>query len=378
MRQLWAIIRKEFMQIRRDPRTLGIIILAPVIMLVIYGYAINFDIKHIGIIVCDLDRSAASRDFIRGFTASEYFDLTGFEMNPEKLTGYLDAGKCRAVLWIPRGYGRNIKAGIPGTVFLGVDGSDANTAVIAAAYLRAYAGSYAAKILSSRLLRAGQGMRGERMIPFQVEPRIWYNSALQSSHFIVPGLISTLLMMLVSLLTAMAVTGEKERNTFEQLASSPVKPWILILGKILPYSVCSFGGVLLIIPAGIMLFGVPLRGSPVVLFAFIIMFLLAILGFGLFVSTIAKTQQQAMFLAISLTAMPAILLSGFVFPIESMPWPLKLLSYLVPARYFLVSLRGVFLKGVGFEILWPEFLALTIFACILLTMAALRFKKRLD
>jgi ABC-2 type transport system permease protein len=378
MKQLWALIKKEFLQIRRDPRTLGIVLFAPVVMLLLYGYAVNFDIHHIGIVVCDQDMSQESRQFIKGFSSSEYFDVYGYEGNPDHLIGYLDAGKARGVLWIPRGFGRKLNSNIISDVFFGLDGADANTATISLGYFSKYVQSYSTNIILNRLNQTGRGALASRLIPFQTEQRVWYNSELKSSHFIVPGLISTLLMMVVALLTAMAVTNEKERNTFEQLAASPIKAWQLILGKIIPYALVSFLGVLLIIPAGIFWFGVPLRGDIFVLILFILIFLVAVLGIGLFFSTIAKTQQQAMFMVLPATSLPAILLSGFVFPIESMPRFLQIISYIIPARFFLIALRGIFLKGVGLDILWPQALILVVFSVVLMTAASLKFKKRLD
>jgi len=378
LRELWAIIRKEFLQIWRDPRTLGIIIFAPLIMLVLYGYAVNFEIKNIAIAVCDQDQTRMSREFVQGLSANGYFELKKMILDPNKLLAEMDEGTAKAVLWLPAGFQKKILGMKESQVFLGIDGSDANTATIALGYLSGYTRLYSSKLSLARLESSGMASLAQGLIPYRVEQRIWYNPELKSAHFIIPGLISTLLMMLVSLLTAMAITGEKERNTFEQLAASPIKAWQLILGKLIPYAMVSFGGVLLIIPAGILLFQVPLRGSLLVLLFFIMIFLIATLGIGLLISTIAKSQQQAMLLAASLTAMPAVLLSGFVFPIESMPKILQLITNLIPAKFFLVALRGIFLKGIGLDLLWQQAVALLIFATVLLTVASLRFKKRLD
>jgi ABC-2 type transport system permease protein len=378
MKQLWALIRKEFIQIRRDPRTLGLVLFAPIIMLFLYGYAVNFDIKHIKVIICDQDHSQDSRRLIAGISSSEYFDIAGYETNPEQLIGYLDSGRARGVLWIPGGLGRKIAAGATADIFFGIDGADANTASISLGYFTGLIQSYSARIMINQLKRAeSHGLENE-MTLFETEERVWYNSELRSACFIVPGLISTLLMMVISLLTAMAVTNEKERNTFEQLAVSPIKAWQLILGKILPYAVVSFLGVVLIIPTGVFCFGVPLRGSILVMALVIFIFLIAVLGIGLFFSTIAKTQQEAMFMVLPAVVLPAVLLSGFVFPIASMPWLLRVLTNIVPAKFFLVALRGIFLKGAGLDILWPEILYLTIYATVLMTLASLKFKKRLD
>lgn len=378
MRQLWALVKKELLQIRRDPRTLGIILFAPVVMLILYGYAVNFDIRHIGVVVYDQDSSRQSRDLIKAFSSSEYFDLLGYSNNAADLIKYLDSGKARAFLWIPAGFGRKLTAGDSGEIFLGIDGADSNTATIALGYFTGFTRTYSAGIVLERLEASGQSTLAQRLVPFTATEQVWYNPELVSSHFIIPGLISVLLMMMVSLLTGMAITGEKERNTFEQLAASPIHPFTLILGKIIPYAIASFGGVLLIIPAGVFGFGVPLKGNLLVLFLFIIIFLTAALAMGLTFSAIAKTQQQAMLMTMSATLLPAILLSGFVFPIETMPLFLRLISNLIPAKYFLVALRGIFLKGIGLRILWPQLFSLLLFAGFFATVAAVRFKKRLD
>lgn len=378
MRQLRALIKKEFLQIRRDPRTLGIILFMPVVMLILYGYAINFDIRHIGVVVYDEDSSMQSREFVNTFNTSEYFDLLGYSDNSATLSKLLDSGRARAFVWIPAGFGRKLATGDSSEIFLGIDGADSNTATIALGYFTGFIRSYSAGIILHRLKESGRESLIKTMTPFTVREQVWYNPKLISSHFIVPGLISTLLMMMVSLLTGMAITGEKERNTFEQLAASPIHPLILILGKIIPYAIASFGGVLLIIPAGVFGFRVPLRGNLLVLFLFIIVFLTAALAMGLTFSAIAKTQQQAMMMTMTATLLPAILLSGFVFPIETMPLVLRLISNLAPAKYFLVALRGIFLKGIGLQILWPQLLSLVLFAGFFAAVAAIRFKKRLD
>lgn len=378
MRQLWALIKKEFFQIRRDPRTLGIILFAPVVMLVLYGYAVNFDIRHIGVVVFDQDSSRHSREFVKGFSSSEYFDLIGYCDQETDLFKILDTGKARAFVWIPSGFGRKLAAGESSEIFLGIDGADSNTATITLGYFSGFVRFYSSRIALKWLNENGQLKLAKRMVPFTVQEQVWYNPELISAHFIVPGLISVLLMMMVSLLTGMAITGEKERNTFEQLVASPIHPFILILGKIIPYAIASFGGVLLIIPAGIFGFGVPLKGNLLILFLFIIIFLIAALAMGLTFSTIAKTQQQAMLMTMTATLLPAILLSGFVFPIETMPFCLQLISNLIPAKYFLIALRGIFLKGIGLQILWPQLLSLVIFAGFFTTIAAVRFRKRLD
>ena len=258
-----------------------------------------------------------------------------------------------------------------------MDGADANTANVAQGYLNGVVQSYSARIIRDRLQRAGLAGRVSSA-PLAISTRVWYNEELKSSNFIVPGLCGILLMMLTTLLTAMAVTGEKERNTFEQLAASPIHPAELILGKILPYALVSSLGVILVVTLGRGIFGVPLRGSLVTLAVFSGLFLLTALGLGLLISTAAKTQQAAMFLAMTLTILPTILLSGFIFPINNMPPVVRYIAYAVPARYFIVALRGIFLKGVGFGVLWPQAAALAAFAIVVIILAATRFRKRLE
>jgi ABC-2 type transport system permease protein len=238
---------------------------------------------------------------------------------------------------------------------------------------------YSRQIIMKRLTKRGyQAAIPKLLTPFQTAERIWYNPELVSAYFIVPGLISTLLMMLVAMMTAMAITRERERNTFEQLAASPIRPWQIMIGKLVPYAIVSFGGVLLIIPAGICLFGVPFRGNWVELLLFITVFLVTTLGIGLLVSTIAKTQLQAVMLVSTLTTVPAIFLSGFIFPLERLPGWIQIISNIAPAKFFLVALRGMFLKGTGLMVLWPELFELTAFAGLLLILAAKKFTKRLD
>jgi ABC-2 type transport system permease protein len=379
MLQLWALIKKEFLQIGREPLTLGIIILGPVLMLVLYGYSLNSDVKHIGVIVCDQDRTAVSRQFINGFTSSEYFDIRGNTVNSEALSNALEAGWAKAALWISEGFSGQILAGHSGEIFFGLDASDANTATVAAGYFTNYVNRYSRQIIMKRLTKRGyQAAIPKLLTPFQTAERIWYNPELVSAYFIVPGLISTLLMMLVAMMTAMAITRERERNTFEQLAASPIRPWQIMIGKLVPYAIVSFGGVLLIIPAGICLFGVPFRGNWVELLLFITVFLVTTLGIGLLVSTIAKTQLQAVMLVSTLTTVPAIFLSGFIFPLERLPGWIQIISNIAPAKFFLVALRGMFLKGTGLMVLWPELFELTAFAGLLLILAAKKFTKRLD
>lgn len=376
MHRLLSVIRKELIQIRRDPLTFGLVVLAPLVMLLLYGYAVNFDLRHIPIVVCDQDRTPESRDFLAQFPA-DYFRIVSVTAEARVFDRALDAGRARVALWIPSGFGAKVAAGRPVQVYAGLDGADANTANVAQGYLNGVVQSYSARIIRDRLQRAGLAGRVSSA-PLAISTRVWYNEELKSSNFIVPGLCGILLMMLTTLLTAMAVTGEKERNTFEQLAASPIHPAELIIGKILPYALVSSLGVILVVTLGRGIFGVPLRGSLVTLAVFSGLFLLTALGLGLLISTAAKTQQAAMFLAMTLTILPTILLSGFIFPINNMPPVVRYIAYAVPARYFIVALRGIFLKGVGFGVLWPQAAALAAFAIVVIILAATRFRKRLE
>lgn len=375
MRRLLAIIRKELLQMRRDPVTLAISIFAPLFMLMLYGYGINFDIRHIPVTICDQDRSLQSRDLLGDFPA-DYFNIVGVTDDPSSLDNELATGHSRIVLWIPHGFGAKLNSGRQAQVYAGIDGADANTANVSLGYLNTIVKQHSNRIFLGRIQRKLGGITPQ--MPLDFTARVWYNPELKSSHFLIPGLVAILLMMITTMLTAMAITSEKENNTIEQLDASPIHPLELMLGKMIPCVFVSSFGVLLVIVIGRRIFGVPLRGDLVTLAISCLIYLMTALGLGLMISTVAKTQQAAMTLAGTATMLPNILLSGYIYPISNMPPFIQLLTYAVPARYFIIILRGIFLKGIGFNVLWPQVLALGVIATLLTVFATTRFHKRLE
>lgn len=372
----WAITRKEFIQIFRDVRTLAVVIVLPVLMLMLYGYAINLDVKHLRTAVVDEDKSAAARELVRAFENNEYFEVVRYLEAPAQVDGTIERGEARLALVIPRGYARDLASGRRAQVQVLVDGSNPTTASVALSYVSGVMQSYSTQVTLAAAARAGVG-RSEFLRPVDYQPRVWYNPELNSTNYIVPGLIAVILMMLSALLTSMTVVRERERGTIEQLVVSPVMPRELMIGKLIPYVIIAFADVVLVTVAGRMLFDVPLRGSPLLLLALSAVFLVAALGIGLVISTVSTSQQVAMTIAIMATMLPSFLLSGFVFPIASMPRAIQLLTYLIPARYFLVIVREIFLKGVGAQVLWRQAAPLVVFGVAAIGIAALRFKKRL-
>ncbi|MCC6443026.1 MAG: ABC transporter permease [Armatimonadetes bacterium] len=372
----WAIARKEFIQLFRDARTLGVVILLPVVMLVLYGYAINMDVKRLRIAVLDQDRTPESRELVRTLQNSEYFRIVRYPDAPGEIDEMIERGQSQLAVVVPRGYAREIARGRRVVVQAVIDGSDSTTASIGLSYVTGALRSFSADLTLRAAARAGV-TRAEALVPIDYRPRVWYNPELKSSHYIVPGLMAVILMMLSALLTSMTVVRERERGTIEQLVVSPVLPYELMLGKLIPYVAIAFVDVLFVLVVGRGLFGVPLRGSPVLLLSLSGVFLVAALGIGLLISTASGSQQSAMTVAIMVTMLPAFLLSGFVFPIWVMPPFIRAITYLIPARYYLVIVRGVFLKGVGLDALWQPALAMVAFGIVTLGLSALKFKKRL-
>jgi len=372
----WAITRKEFIQLVRDVRTLAVIVVLPVLLLVLYGYAINLDVKHLQTAVVDQDRTSGARDLVRAFSNTEYFDIIRYLDSPAEIDDLIQRGAVKVALVIPRGYARDLAAGRRAKIQVIVDGSNPTTATLAVSYVSGIVQGYSSMVTVMAAARAGF-TRPDLFLPVDSRPRVWYNPELKSTYFIVPGLIAVILMMLSALLTAMTVVRERERGTIEQLVVSPVMPHELMIGKLIPYVVIAFADIVLVTVAGRLLFGVPLRGSVPLLLGLSAVFLVAVLGIGLLVSTISTTQELAMTIALMTTMLPSFLLSGFVFPISNMPRVIQAITYLIPARYFLVIVRGIFLKGVGWAVLWPQVIPLVIFAAATIGAAALRFKKRL-
>jgi len=372
----WMIMWKEFKQISRDPRMLGVAFGLPIIMLLIYGYAINFDVTHVRIAVYDEDRSAASRTLTGAFFHSEYFDLAGNLTNDSAVREALDHGQARGVLTIPRGFARDIAAGRTTYVQLLIDGSDSTSASTVVGYTNALLQQQSARISLEAVQRQGVHAPGA-LQPVDLRMRYWYNPELKSTTFTIPGLIAVILMMLAALLTSATVVRERERGTFELLIASPIRPLELMLGKLAPYILIAFGDVILVVLAAVLLFHIPLRGSAVLVLVTSAIFLTAALGIGLLVSTISESQQTAMMVAMLTTQLPSIILSGFVFPIRSMPPVIQLITTVIPATHFIRILRTVFLKGGGWSLVWAPTLYLVLFAGLMLGLSATQFKKKL-
>ncbi len=372
----WIIAWKEFVHILRDPRTLAVVLVLPVLMLILYGYAINLDVKHVKLGVLDRDRSEASRDLVGAYAHGERFDVTAYLEDERAVTRALDRGQVRAVLVIPPTYSRDLAQGRTARVQLLVDGSDSTAASTAIGYAQGIALSHSARITLEALRKTGWEGRISYP-PVEARARFWYNPELRSTNYIVPGLVAVILIMLSALLTAMTVVREREQGTIEQLIVSPIRPQELMLGKLLPYVAIAFADVLTVIAAGRLLFHVPLVGSPLLMLGMSAIFLTAALGIGLFISTVTGTQQTAMTAAVMVTMLPSILLSGFVFPISAMPRVVQWLTNLVPARHFLVIARGIFLKGNGLDLLWRPAVVLIVFGAVMLALSAARFRKTL-
>lgn len=369
LRRIWGVMLKEFRQMRRDRRTLGLLLFVPAITLVMSGYAITFDVKHVRIVVLDRDKSAPSRKFTAGFFQSEYFDLAGTVEREEEADWWLNTGRARAVLIIPPEFGKHILSQEKVAVQVLVDGGNANSANVTIGYLNAKIREY--NLALAREATSKQGIRLPA-IPITVEPRVWYNPELESSQFLVPGLIGYLLMLVATMVTALSVVREKERGTMEQIVVSPLTSGEFILGKTFPYLLVSMITGTLIIVSGMILFDLPLRGSIIWLFATMVIYLLSALALGVFISTVADTQQVALMIASIATMLPAGVLSGMIFPIASMPKVLQWFTYVIPLRHYIVIVRSVILKGTGVTAWAEELIVLAAFAVVMLAISTVR------
>jgi ABC-2 type transport system permease protein len=367
--RLWAIARKETIQLRRDRRSLLLAFALPLLLLVLYGYAIVWDVRDIALAVVDQDRTAESRALLDGFLASGYFRLVARPERPGAAGELFARGDAALVVVVPPGFAADLAAGRTADLQVLLDGSDANTATIALAYAEAVARAFGQNVV----------LHGERLrLPLVAESRVWYNETLESRNMIVPGLVAVIMMTIAAMLTSLTIAREWERGTMEQLAATPVTRLEVVLGKLLPYLAIGLVDVAAISALGVWLFGVPFRGSALLLFPLSFFFLCGGLGLGLFISAAARSQVLATQLALVLTFLPAFLLSGFMFAIENMPPALRALSYLIPARYFIVVTRGIFLKGVGIEVLRVQGLLMIAFAVLGLGLAVRSFHKELD
>lgn len=364
-----AVGRKELRQIVRDRPTLFILLLVPAMLLLLYGYALNFDIRDIRLAVDDRDGTSESRDLISAFTNSGYFTAVASVRSPGAIDQRIDHGEARAVLVIPEGFGRDVTNRTPVTVQVIIDGDNSNTATTVMGYVQAIVAETSVSL--DPLLRG----RGSVTPLVTLEPRVWYNPELRSTLFLVPGLIAFIAMITAVVSTALSVVREKERATMEQVRMAPIHPLSFVVGKTLPYLFLSFVSALLIIFAAMWLFDLRVQGSWLLLCGSIVLFLIGALGQGLLISTIADTQQVAFQVALLSSFLPTFILSGFVFPISSMPAPIQLVTHIVPARYFIVALRSIVLKGVGVEAFWWNLVALAIFATVMLGLASLRLSR---
>jgi len=367
--RLRHVIRKEFIELRQDPRLFGIVIIAPIIQLTMLGYAATTDVRNVPVVVVDRDASRASRDLVSRFEASPSFEIVDRVTSIDLVDAYLDGGRAWMALDIPQGYGDRVASGRGATVQVVADGTDANSTNVAVGYAGALVAAYA------RELATPAGRDPTPLVSADI--RVWFNPELESRDFMIPGILALLLLVVTTNLSSMSIVRERELGTLEQLNVTPVARWELIVGKLLPYALIGVLDVILVVLVAIYWFEVPLRGNPVLLFVMCLIYLLTTLGLGLFVSTISATQQQAMMTASFFFLIPMVFLSGFVFPIENMPEVVQPVTYLIPLRYFLVILRGIFLKGVGLETLWPDALALTAWGVGILVLATLRSSKRL-
>lgn len=374
--RILPIIRKEFIHILRDRRALMIAFLTPAIQMIILGYAATTDVRNVPLVIFDQDRTHQSRALIDAFVQSGQFTVYAYVKSERELSALIDRGRARAGLVVPPEYGRTVTAGRNADVMFILDGSDPSVASSALSSARLIGASLATRVREETLARRGATASTPPGAP-QVRERVWYNPDMDSAVFMVPGLIGLVLQFQATLLTASAVVRERERGTIEQLIVTPIRPYELMVGKILPYAVVELlviGEVLLV---GTLWFGVPIRGSLFLLIAIACLFLVSTLALGLLISTIARTQFEAFQLSF-LTLLPSVFISGFIYPIDAMPVVLQLISKVIPLTYFLVVVRGIIIKGVGVEALLPQIAALTAFGGVLLTMASLRFRKRLD
>lgn len=376
MNKIIQFIVKEFLQFKRDAKMFGIILVAPVLQLIFLGYAANLDIDRIKIVVLDNDKTSTSREFVERFTASNYFRIVEYAENYNNITHSLDNGKAIAALVIPNDFEKKINRNETVKVQAIFDGSDGNSASISAGYMQFIVMRYSQNVISEFMNKSGKLITPVGNI--KAETRVWYNPTLKTRNYMVPGIVGLLLSIITLLLTSLAVVKEKEIGTMEQLVVTPLKSYQLIIGKLVPFILLGFVSVIIVLTAMRYIFDIPVKGSLAFLFFSSFLYILSTLGLGLFVSTISKTQQQAMMIAIFAVMMPMVFLSGFAFPVENMPKIIQVISYIVPLRYFNTIIRGIILKGLGFADLWVEALVLFAMGLVILLLSSLRFNKNLD
>lgn len=380
-----SITVKEFRQIFRDPRMKMILFVMPIFQLVVFGFAVSTDVRKVETGVYDLDNSPDSRELVRELGYSKYFVIKKYISTDEEQKNWIDTSKVKVVLRINRGFAEDIKGSKTANLQLIVDGTDSNIAGVVLGYANQIIERYSDRIGKGRVEALLQKVGGvqprltaeaRQVGTVEMRNRAWFNENLESRNFYLPGIIALLLLIITMLLTAMAIVKEKEVGTIEQLIVSPIRSWELIIGKLIPFAIIGFADIILITTIAVFLFNVPIRGSIVLLLAASSLYLLNTLGLGLFISTVAKTLQEAV-MSTFFIIQPAVLLSGFVFPIANMPKVIQYITYINPLRYFLLIIRGIFLKGSGIDILWPQMLVLLVMGAGILTVSSLKFHKRL-
>lgn len=368
------VVRKEFRQIRRDKRALGILIFIPAVLLILVGYALNFDVKHLRLAVYDEDNTRTSWEFVNSFVHSEYFEYKYHALSKRELDEVLNDGTAHLALVIPRDFSQNLLSGRQATVQVILDGSNNNTASVASGYIAAGIQDYSRKILTEWLEKRGRSL----VVPIDVRPKLWYNPELKTVKYLVPGLFGLILMIVTVISTSLSVVREKELGTMEQLKTSPLKSYEIIIGKAIPYVVIALIAATLIMVLGALLFDVRIQGSIPLLYLAILIFLLGGLGQGLLISSIANSQQVAFFVSVFSSLLPSFLLSGFIFPIKSMPLALQVISNLQATKFFLVIVRSIILKGVAIGAFWEQFVYLFLFAALTIGVSSFRLQRELS
>lgn len=376
MKTIIRFIAKEFQQFRRDPKMFGIILIAPVIQLIFLGYAVNLDVENVKMVLFDQDRTSTSREFIKRYTSSGYFEIVENVHSYKELEKKIDHADVILGLVISKDFEKNIMRRAPASLQAIFEGSDGNQASIAAGYVQSIVAGYSKKILIEYANRSGRKISPAGNMSAEV--RVWYNPDMKTRNYMVPGIVGLLVSLVTLVLTSLAVVKEKEIGTMEQLIVTPIKPYQLIAGKLIPFTILGIVSVIIVLVAMRVIFAIPVKGSEPFLLLSALLYILSTLGLGLFISTISKTQQQAMMIAIFAVMMPMIFLSGFAFPIENMPKIIQIISYIIPLKYFNIIIRGVILKGLGFTDLWLESTILFLMGVTILFLSAMRFHKKLE
>jgi ABC-2 type transport system permease protein len=375
LRRIGAVARKEFLHVVRDPRSLGMAIAIPVIMLILYGYALTLDVDRVPTVVWDQSNTALSRKLVAAFDGSPYFTVVSYFDSYPQIERAIDRRDALVALVIGRDFATRLEGGRDAPVQMIVDGSDSNTATIALGYAEVVSELFSQEIALERIQRSGIV---PPRVPLELRPRVWFNSELQSKNFIIPGLIAVIMMVIAAMLTSLTIAREWERGTMEQLISTPVRGPELILGKLVPYFVLGMVDMTLAVLMGQFVFQVPLRGNVGLLFGLAAIFLAGVLAMGILISVVMRNQLLASQFSMVLTFLPAFLLSGFIFAIPNMPWVIRMITYAVPARYFVAIVKAIYLKGVGLEILATQALLLVLFGLVTVLLAMARFRKKLE